>query len=177
MKQKLFIIALGFIFTLTVALPLAAQQRTGQKYKNRYTKDLFNEADTNHDGYISWAEAKSVSTQIERDRQGRKRFNAADLDNDGRLSPKEARKYKGFEVRHRDEGVLKTKRRKGGAGQGTNEGVAEPGSQSGQSGTRIHRTKKELESIKRPYQKENYLNKKINTRKRIRNNRRAVAEH
>jgi len=157
MKQKILIVTLGLTFTLTATIPLAAQE-TSQKYKNRYTQDLFNEADSNQDGYVSWEEMKSVSKDIEMNRLGRKRFSAADINNDGQLSIQEAKKYKGFEIRHRDQAIKRTKSRKSRAVRG-----------SGEVGTEIKRTKKETVIIKRPHQKENVLDKKRNTRKRSRN--------
>jgi Ca2+-binding EF-hand superfamily protein len=157
MKQRILIIALGLTFALTATIQLSAQE-TSQKYKNRYTQDLFNEADSNQDGYVTWEEMKSASKNIERNRMGRKRFNAADINNDGRLSIQEGKKYKGFEVRHRDQAIKRTKSRK-------RQAVRD----SGEAGTQIRRTKKETVIIKRPHQKENVLDKKRNTRKRNRN--------
>ena len=177
MKQKILITFLALIFTAITAAMLTAQEEANQKdqkYKTRYSKDLFNEADGDNDGYISWAEAKSSSKEIERDVQGRKRFNSADLDNDGRLSAEEARKYRGFEARHRDGVVAKTKERKGN-GHGDPAGVQSPGNTSsgaeqpviGRKKT-IRTTDKERVVEKRLNRKESALEKR-NRKKRRRN--------
>jgi len=84
-----------------------AQQEVSQKYKERYTGELFREADTNNDGFMSFEEARAASREIERDPLGKKRFNSADANDDGRLSPEEAKKYRGFEVMHREKAAAR----------------------------------------------------------------------
>ncbi len=99
------ILMLGSLLIFAGVETLAAQtdppdKSLEQGYKERYTRELFDQADTNGDGYVSWSEARESALAIERDRAGRKRFAAADMNNDGRLSIMEAKKYKAFEVKH-----------------------------------------------------------------------------
>ncbi len=160
MRQKVLMIALGLILAASMAATLTAQEdnnQKDQKYKHHYSKDLFNEADANADGFVSWSEAKNSSRDIERDMQGRKRFNSADLDNDGRLSVQEARKYRGFEARHRDEGIAKTKGRKG-SGNGNSSGVG-PAANAGK-GVVEHTTSRK--KTIRTTDKERVVNKRLN---------------
>ncbi len=100
---------------------------TGEKYHERYTKEVFEEADTDNDGYISWEEARAASARIERDLYGSKRFNAADINGDGKLSMQEVGKYKRAEMSHKSSAIDKTKRRKGTDSAGTGETVDESG--------------------------------------------------
>jgi len=86
-----------------------AQEEASQKYKERYTGDLFRDADVNNDGFVTLEEARAVSREVERDPLGKKRFNTADINNDGRLSPEEARKYRGLEVREREKASKRAK--------------------------------------------------------------------
>ncbi len=157
MSKVITTTAIGLILSLMLTLAVTAQEEgkqgdpVQQKYKSRYTKDLFDRADTNQDGYVDWDEARASSKAIEKDRLGRKRFNEADVDNDGRLSVEEAKKFKHFEIRHREEGKAKTQQMKGTVGTG------------GETGERT--TKKEAIDVKKPYNKERVLEKKRNTRK------------
>ncbi len=108
------ILILGSLLIVTGVETLVAQtdppdKPIEQSYKHRYTRELFDRADTNGDGYVSWNEARESALTIERDRAGRKRFGAADVNNDGKLSIEEAKKYKGFEIAHREGAIRKTK--------------------------------------------------------------------
>jgi len=155
MKRIITATAIGALMSLMLNLSVTAQeqgQQSDQKYKSRYSKDLFNEADSDHDGFVDWDEARSSSKAIEQDRMGRKRFNQADVNGDGRLSVLEAKKYKHFEVTHREGGDIKVRNRKDTAGKDVN--------------VRNRPTKKQAVEIKKPYNKERVLEKKRNTRKR-----------
>jgi Ca2+-binding EF-hand superfamily protein len=150
MKQRLFIALLSTFIVLTAAMSLPAQENVGHKYQDRYTKDLFNEADTNNDGYINWDEAKAVSAQVERDLFGRKRFNTADLNNDGKLSIIEVRKYKKAEISRKGAAVDKTKKKKGKGSTETEADVLEASSdeESAETGNKQSKQMKKKEQIK-----------------------------
>jgi len=115
---------------LTTALTLSpfyylyAQEKLprnpGESYVNRYVSELFDEADTNNDDYVSWEEAKYASNQFERDIYGEKRFNIADRNNDGLLSREEAKEYVKKEKLHKED-IRKAKRRKARYKDGTKE--------------------------------------------------------
>jgi len=85
-----------------------------EKYKDHYTKNLFEEADTNHDGCITWQEARAASHSFERGFRNKKRFLHADLNNDGCISLREAQKYRHQEEKHhnRELRIYKKKHRK-----------------------------------------------------------------
>ncbi len=158
MRTLITTTAIGVLLSLTLTLSLMAQEegvRSGQdqqEYKSRYSKELFDAADTNQDGYIDWDEARAFSKAIEQDPMGRKLFNGADVDNDGRLSVQEAKKYKHFETRHSEEVEKKTQQLKGTV------------DRSGETGKRM--SKKEAIDVKKPHNKERVLEKKRNTRKK-----------
>lgn len=88
-----------------------AMQKT-QKYKAHYTKKLFEQADTNHDGYVTLSEAIAASHNFEHNPLNKKRFRRADLNHDGKLSLEEAMKYRKFEVTHKAQESKKYKNRK-----------------------------------------------------------------
>lgn len=163
MKRMITVTAIGALLILTSALSMTAQQEGDQgqqKYKNRYSKEIFDSADTNHDGFVDWDEARSSSKAVEQDRMGRKRFNKADVNGDGKLSVEEAKKFKHFEVRHREGAEVKTRNRKDAADKSLD--------------ARQRPTKKEAVEIKKPYNKERVLDKKRDTRKR--NHRKSGSE-
>jgi hypothetical protein len=86
--------------------------RRKKQYKHQmYTKERFNKADTDGDGFLSWDEAKSHSKGFEGEK-GHKRFTHTDTDGDGKLSLKEMQAQKEWEVEHRKE----LRKRKGSGG-------------------------------------------------------------
>ena len=96
MKRRLFLILFGTLFALSGVASIAAQEETAttgyQKDKGRYSKDTFEAADTDHYGYVSGDEARSISKKFERTPSGRKRCNPAEIDTDGRNSLQEDNK-------------------------------------------------------------------------------------
>jgi uncharacterized membrane protein YgaE (UPF0421/DUF939 family) len=181
MRKRVLTIALGILFTAIGSNSLLAQDNQGttakEKYKDRYTKDLYEQADTNRDGYVSLDEARAASSDFEKNKLGEKRFNAADLNHDGRLSIQEARKYRLFEMSNKNAAALKYKERKGlgNTGQTNGETVTEQGNAAGQGHvnetSKVRQNKKQRIENKRRANKEVLSNKKINTRKRQRNSR------
>lgn len=99
----------------TGATRLSAQDDTGvpAKYGDRYTKETFDEADADRDGFVTWEEASSIGSPAEKERFARERFDAADTDGDGRLSTSEARTLRNKEVSRKGEGAAGAKERAG----------------------------------------------------------------
>ena len=61
MRQEIITSIIGILLTFSLTVSLTAQEQSqqgGQKYKNRYTKDLFEDADSNQDGFVDWNEAR-----------------------------------------------------------------------------------------------------------------------
>jgi Ca2+-binding EF-hand superfamily protein len=164
MKSRFAVIALGALLTIGATASLMAQEakareESSEKYQNRYTHDLFQQADTNHDGYVDFNEARGVSNDFEHSALGKKRFDKADLNHDGRLSFDEARKYKGIEVRNEEKALRREKARvMKKEGRSTVE-------QPAQEGTTMHMRKKVGVQEKGPSMKGNLRNKKVNARR------------
>ena len=68
----------------------------GKKYDNIYTKERFDGADVDGDGYVTFQEAQDAAYSFEGSK-GRNRFDRADTDGDGKLTFDEARAYKAWE--------------------------------------------------------------------------------
>jgi Ca2+-binding EF-hand superfamily protein len=66
-----------------------AQDYGSQKFEKGYTKDRFEAADTDGDGFLTLKEAGAAAIMYE-GAQGQERFKAADTDGDGLLSFQEA---------------------------------------------------------------------------------------
>jgi Ca2+-binding EF-hand superfamily protein len=111
MNSRTLSATVGALFLLAATTLLNAQSETniGDKYSNRYSKEVFTEADTDKDGYISREEAKGASRQVERDLYGSERFHAADRNGDDRLSPQEVNAYLQKERAQKESGSTKLK--------------------------------------------------------------------
>jgi len=127
MFRSLLITIFGLIVVYSVAFPMTAMMWPAQrgailheKYEDRYTKEVFDEADADRDAFVSWEEAKEASRLAEREWFGRKRFNAADVNNDDMLSLEEMQNYQQKETSNARDAKIKVDRRRNGEDPATN---------------------------------------------------------
>lgn len=89
-------ISLAALFQAT---SLCAADIGKQAYERSYTRDRFERADSDGDGFVTLEEATAVSNGFD-GIKGRERFDAADTDGNGRLSLEEAAARKQLERKH-----------------------------------------------------------------------------
>jgi Ca2+-binding EF-hand superfamily protein len=121
MKWKILMMTTAAALLAAGPARLAAQDEAGvaRKYADRYTKETFDEADADRDGFVTWEEASSIGSTAEKARFARERFDAADADGDGRLSTEEARTLRNKETSRKAEGAADAKQRAGEPSEGS----------------------------------------------------------